>query len=335
MHRALVAVGCVVVTAPRGEVNRTAYLLVKEYVADCLGDVRIDADCKFADVSRAFVSVENGVRFLAVVGGCFDNLAVLKFEAHVLETESVFNRRGVVTYHAVDAVLDGRGVNFAVGNVASAVAFDCGYAFYRERQIGVFCHNPHFIRTIHQINQRIHSVAHFLIVKTAYVEEVVLKRFRAHRSELAHTRRGVSQNDPTRVRDASVAVHGDAVSLVVFLHYVFGHVGKFVTVVAAAYADVAVHLVHKIGVALRPHIQHLSRRAFENFLFESLVDYVEEGDSAVFVHFANDTRGQLLAAADCVNPNFVSLADVYGIVDEVVCQNFLPFVDNHNSPANV
>ena len=110
--------------------------------------------------------------------------------------------------------------------------------------------------------------------------------------------------------DAPVAVYGDAVSLVVLLHYALGQIAKLIAVVAAAYADIAVHFIHKVGVALCPHIQHLCRRAFEDFLFKTLVDDVEEGDAAVFVHLADDACGQLFAASDCVNPYLVAFADV-------------------------
>ena len=177
------------------------------------------------------------IKVVGVGGGCLDDFAVLKFKAHVFKTESVFDGRCVVAYHAVDAVLDGSGVNFAVGDVARAVAFDCGYAFYGEGQIGVFCHNPHFIRAIHQINQRIHRIAHLLIVEAAYVEEVVLKRFGAHAGKLTHARSGVSQNNPTGVGDASVAVYGDAVSLVVLLHYALGQIAKLIAVVECRYSS--------------------------------------------------------------------------------------------------
>ena len=49
---------------------------------------------------------------------------------------------------------------------------------------------------------------------------------------------------------------------------------------------------------------------FQDFLFKPLVDDVEEGDAAVFVHLADDACGQLFAASDCVNPHLVAFADV-------------------------
>lgn len=126
MYRALIAVWCVVIATTGSEVERSAYLLVKENVADCTSDVGIDSDCKFTHISCALVGVENGVCLFGVVGGCFDDFAVPEFKTNVFKTEAVLDGRGIVTDISVYAFFDGSGVNFTVGDIARTVAFDCG-----------------------------------------------------------------------------------------------------------------------------------------------------------------------------------------------------------------
>ena len=133
------------------------------------------------------------------------------------------------------------------------------------------------------------------------------------------------------MRNASVAVYGDTVTLVVFLHNTLGHVARLVTVATTANADIAIHFIHKIGVALCPHIQHFGSRAHKQLALQALVYNIEEGNPAHFVHFANNARGQLFSATDSVYPNFVAFADVDRVVDQIVRKHLLSFIYDHKN----
>ena len=128
-----VTIVSVVVTGTRRKVNTAADFFVKQNIADCVLDVRVDADCEFADVACALVGVENRVCRRRIVCGRFNNFAVFENKPDVFETEAVFDTRRVVVYHSVDAVLHGGGINFAVGDIHSARTSNRGNIFYAER----------------------------------------------------------------------------------------------------------------------------------------------------------------------------------------------------------
>ena len=216
-----------------------------------------------------------------------------------------------------------------------SAAFHRAYALDGEGEIGVFCHNTHFIGLIHQINQRIHRFVHLAVVKAAHVEEVVLEGFRAHAGELAHAFGGVAQDHPARLFDADIVVHFDGVQLVVRLHSVLGDVGKFVAVVAAAHADVAVHLVHERRIALSPYLQHFVRCAFEQLAFYLAFGAEHKRHSARGVHRLYEQGSEFRPRARNVDPHLVALLYGAGVVHEIVCKNFLSVVMNHILPPDL
>ncbi len=152
MYSGLVAVERVGIASPGSEVYRTAYLLVKEYVAHSLVYIRIDAERKLADVSCSVIGVEYRIDSLGIVRRRLDYLAVLEYETHVFELDTVLDGRNVIMYDAVDTVANGRGIHFAVGNIPKSAALDRPDILDRERQIRIVCDKTHLIRPIHQRN---------------------------------------------------------------------------------------------------------------------------------------------------------------------------------------
>ena len=313
----------------------TRNLFVEENVAYRAVDIRVQTEREFAHISCPFVGVEDGVRLLGIVCRRFHNLAVLEGQRDVLEFEPVLNGRDVVRDGPVDAVAHGRGVNFAVGNVAMPAALHRPDPFYREGKVRAFCHNADFIRLIHQFNQRIHRFVHLAVIQAAHIEEIVLERFRAHPRKLAHSFRGIAQDDPTRLFHADVVMHLDGITLVVFLHPLFRDVGEFVAVVAAAHADVTVHLVHKIRVALRPYVEHFVACAFQHLALYLAVAYVHEGHPARGIYRLHQQGRERGIRARNVNPDLVALLHGAGIIHEIVCQDFLSVVMYHKMPPRL
>ena len=189
----------------------------------------------------------------------------------------------------------------------------------------------HFIRLIHQINQRIHRFVHLAVVQAAHVEEVVLKGFRAHPRELTHALRRIAQDDPARLFDADVVVHLLGIQLVISLHPVLGDVAELIAVVAAAHADVAIHLVHESGVALRPNGEHLVGRALQKFALHLALRGEHKGHPARRVHRLDKERGELRVRARDVDPDLVAALHAAGIVDQIVRKSLLPCIMYHIS----
>ncbi|MPM20115.1 hypothetical protein SDC9_66544 [bioreactor metagenome] len=192
MLGALVAVVAVVVAAAWCKVDAARDLLIKQRILHREGDKGVDADGKLAYIARAFVDIELLVDADGIVGGGFDDLAVLEGELDVRIGEPVFKRRRVVGDGAVDAGLDGGGVDFAVRNIHAPRALDGGQTLDGEAQVGAGRDKANFVRALHQRLERIHGLVHLGVVECADVKIVILKRFGAHIGQLRHAGGGVA-----------------------------------------------------------------------------------------------------------------------------------------------
>ena len=112
MNGGNVAVVTYFVAAPGRKVNRTGNFFVEQYIPHRINYKGVNADSEFAYVSRTLVGVENSVGFRRIVGGRFDNFAVLKRKADVFELKPVLNGRRVVRDNAVNGIFNGRGIYF-------------------------------------------------------------------------------------------------------------------------------------------------------------------------------------------------------------------------------
>ena len=181
-----------------------ADFLIKQRVLHRVQHIRIDADGKFAEIARALIGIQQCVDACGVVGGRLDDLAVLDLETDIFVGEALFLAEGIVGDHAVHRFFDRSGVDFAVRNVAASVAFDCRNALDGEGQIGVRTDQTHLVCALHEINQRIHSAAHFVVVQCADIEEKVFEGFLRFVCELCHRRVRIAQHDPFGAVDAPV-----------------------------------------------------------------------------------------------------------------------------------
>ena len=107
------------------------------------------------------------------------------------------------------------------------------------------------------------------------------------------------------------------------MHSVFGDVTKFITVVATANADIAIHLRHLVCVKFCPKLKHLVRCTGENFTLDAIVVNVDVRFATVFVDFFYKKCHQLPVATASVNPHSVALAYSTRVVDKVFCKFLL------------
>ena len=136
MDGGVVAVAGFTVGGAGCEVDGAGDFFVEERVLHGFGAVGVDADGEFADVTGAFVGVEDFVEMVGVVGGCVDDFAVFEGEADVGVGCAAVEGRAVVVDGSVDGFADGRGEDFAVGYVAETAAGAGGDVFDGENEVG-------------------------------------------------------------------------------------------------------------------------------------------------------------------------------------------------------
>ncbi|MPM76545.1 hypothetical protein SDC9_123543 [bioreactor metagenome] len=119
----------------------------------------------------------------------------------------------------------------------------------------------HLIRRLHKLFERLHGLVHLGVVEVANAEVVILKRLRAHIGHLCHARRRVTQNDPLCFLHADKRVHRMPVEAVVTFGILGRHVAHLRAVVAAANANVGLHLLHELCVDLGHELELLVRGA--------------------------------------------------------------------------
>ena len=86
MDLAAVAVVGFLVGLPRREVERAGDFFVEQNIAHRLEDVRIKAERKFADVTRARIGIENLIQLFGLIARRFDDFSVAKIEPNVVES---------------------------------------------------------------------------------------------------------------------------------------------------------------------------------------------------------------------------------------------------------
>ena len=207
VNRRAVAVICIVVCAAGREVDGAGDLLVEENVAHRIHDIGVYAEGKFADIACAIVRIKDVVDALVVVCCCFDDFAVLEEQADILKLKALIDAWGVVSNAAVDAVADGGCINFAVRDVAVTCAGDCFLSLDGEGDVSILCCDTHFVRALHQRDERLHSFVHFAVIEVADIEIEVLKGTRAFAGELCHRGVGIAKNDPLGVLYAQLGMH--------------------------------------------------------------------------------------------------------------------------------
>ena len=107
VDRGAVAVVGIVVCAAGSEMDGSGDLLIEEDVAHRVHDIGIYTESEFADITCAFVCIEDMVDAFGIVCRCFDDLAVFKEQADLLELKALINAGRVIGDTAVDAVADG------------------------------------------------------------------------------------------------------------------------------------------------------------------------------------------------------------------------------------
>ena len=329
MYRADIAVVGVVVAAAGGEVDGSRDLLVEKDVADRLLDIGIEPEREFAHEARALVRVENLIRFESVVGGRLRDLAVLEDEAHVLELDPVLDGGNVIVDHAVHAVFDGSGIDLAVGDIALALALDRADPFDREGQVGVFRHDAHLVRPVHQLHEGRHRLAHLLIVETADVEVEILVCLGAHARELAHAFGRVAQDHPLGLFYPEFVVDGVGVILGIGLHRFAVRIRELVAVFAAANADICLHILHFHLVVFRHALEELDVAAFQNLAFDLIVAERDEGISARRKDLRNEQIDELIGHAGRLDEDVLPGLHFAGVIHQIFRQEFLPFIDDH------
>src|SRR6185312_13657509 len=136
MHRRAISVVALLVGLTGREVQRAGDFFIEQNIAHRTEDVGIEAEREFADVTRAWVRIQNFIEALRVVRRCVDNFAVFEFEADVFEFGAGIERGRVELNYAIDRILHRAGKDLAVGNIAIAFAHLGADAFDAEFQIG-------------------------------------------------------------------------------------------------------------------------------------------------------------------------------------------------------
>ena len=164
----------------------SADLLVEESVLHRREDVRIYSDSEFSEIASPFVCIQQSVYPVGIVGSSFDYLTVFYFKLYILVGETLLLREGVVAYSSVHGFSDRSSIDFAVGNISEAVAFDSGNIFDRESQVCSGSLDVDSVCAVHQIHQRIHSLAHLLVIESADIEVKSFKGFLRFVGQLSH-----------------------------------------------------------------------------------------------------------------------------------------------------
>jgi hypothetical protein len=203
VDRALVAVAAILVSLARREVQRAGDFLVEQDVAHRIQNVRIEAERKFADVTRAGVRVQNLIQPLRVVRRGLDDFAVLEFQPDVFKLRARIKRRRVELDDAVHGIFHRAGKHFAVGNVAVALAHLRADALDAEVKVRAGRFEMDAVRFSSSLFSGT-IAAHLRVIHRADVEIQILERLRAHARRLRHARRGPAQHAPARLVHAII-----------------------------------------------------------------------------------------------------------------------------------
>src|SRR6266850_6208663 len=139
MHLASVPVIGFIVSLAGGEMKRAGDFLVEQNVTHRLQDVRVECEREFTDVTSPRVGIENLIQLFRLVALCIDNLAIAKFEANSVETNALINCRRVKSDVALNGILDRRGEDFAVRDIAIASTDHRGNSLDPETQVRLGC----------------------------------------------------------------------------------------------------------------------------------------------------------------------------------------------------
>ena len=172
------------------------------------GNIRIDAESKFADVAGSFVRIEYFVDPVSQIRRSMDDTTVFKSEAHVFKSGALIDGGRIIGQCAVYRIPYRRCVHFSVRNVAKPGAFYNRNLLDGKTEIGIRSGDPYLIRFFHQFDQWRHGPIHMRIVQIADIIIKIFKCLAAQASQLSHGRVGPPQYAPFGMIDADFRMNG-------------------------------------------------------------------------------------------------------------------------------
>ena len=170
------------------------------------------------------------------------------------------------------------------------------------------------IGLVHQRLQRLHARLELAVVERADVEVEILERLRAHAGELRHRRRRPAQHDPFRFLHPLV-LHR-AHFLRDQLHLLGRHIGQLGDVVAAAQADVGVHLFHARELVNRGEIELPLRRFERELARDAAALDLGERNRACFSRGADERDRHLVRHVERLDQDRLVPLQSRGILDQ-------------------
>ncbi len=237
----------------------TTDFLVEEGLADDLVDVPVDTQGKLAKEASSLVGIQHLVhgRFVAVVAGGLDDLAVLDLEAYAGEALTrMSDRDGVVVNDSVHGITHRSRVDFTIRDIAQASARHGRNTLDAESQLGVA--RPDDLDQFglgHQLDQRLGGLGHGFVVRQDCLEEGIFEGSGGHTGQL-----GIGRSRPARQHPASpfqtFLERQVGKDLVEELHLVGRNIGQFQDVVEAAESDpnVGGQIAHQASCRIRTEL---------------------------------------------------------------------------------
>lgn len=198
----------------------------------------------------------------------------------------------IVSDVALDAVADGAGVNFAVGDVAEAATGEGALALDAEVEVCARACDVDFVCALHEGFEGGHARDHAGVVKGADAEVEILEGLGAGHGLLGHGGGGPAEDDPFGEVDAVVE---DGLHLALGKGELFcGYVGSFKDIVGTANGYVGGHLLHTVELDLAEELILGGGGLSEELAGDAGVVEIDKGGGATGASGADEGNDKLV-----------------------------------------